>query len=445
MLSPIPNLHLYPHGRAEVDLVQQALGDELVLSTGLPSATHVALISQSPGIVPLVEATQRLRARLSASQELWVVAPLILALGESAALLRVGAQRALTPRSTRPEDLAARILAEVYLRQGSSPHAVGLLGNTPAMRRVRADIVRFAPYAEPVLVQGETGTGKELVAEALHRLSGRRGPLISENCGAIAANLAESLLFGHVKGAFTGATADRDGLLLEARDGTLFLDELGELPADQQVKLLRVLETRRVRPVGGREDRAMTARVVLATNRDLLQDVRDGRMREDLYYRLSTLTITLPPLRDRSADIPLLAEHFLELFNQTQRRRQRLPVGGDCLLIRRQWPGNVRELRNVISRAAIFTDGDDGELPSSELADERFSGSNASARGVHIRFDPSADRWEDLELRARKAYLESLLSTCGGDRKRAVTRSGLGRSTFFRWLRELGLGAAEDD
>jgi len=445
MLTPQTTLYLCPLGRLDVGPVASALASELGLVNDLDRANIVVVLAQDPGVVPLSEAVRRLRVALLPGQEIWVVAPLIVAAGDYEELQSAGARCALAPRSSRPADLAARILGEVWRRRAPSEPDLGLLGHSRAIRGVRADIARFAPHLQPVLIQGETGTGKELVAEALHRLSGRRGVLRAENCGSIPANIAESQLFGHVRGAFTGALAEQRGLLLDAGEGTLFLDEFGELPMDQQVKLLRVLETRKVRPVGGHDEREMKARVVLATNRDLRREVQEGRMREDLYFRLATLTITLPPLRERSEDVPLLAEHFLDRHNRDRRRRTRLPLGGICALMCRRWPGNVRELKGVIERAAIYADGEDGMLPLGELADERLSHTPQASRGAVVPFDPTRDRWEDVERRARRAYLEAILAACAGDRPRAIERSGLGRSTFFKWMSELGLAERGQD
>jgi two-component system, NtrC family, response regulator AtoC len=234
-----------------------------------------------------------------------------------------------------------------------------VIGQSAAFREILAVASRVAAYPTTVLITGESGTGKEAVARAIHRASPRcDAPFVPINCGAIPENLLESELFGHEKGAFTGAERARDGLFVEAHEGTLFLDEIGELPHALQVKLLRALQERRVRPVGGSREREVDVRVVAATARDLVEDVTENRFREDLYYRVNVVHLHLPPLRGRREDIPLLANHFL------QRHSERLglpthPLSQDVLgiLVRYTWPGNVRELENVLERALVLSGG----------------------------------------------------------------------------------------
>ena len=225
----------------------------------------------------------------------------------------------------------------------------GLIARSEEMRRVLDLIARVAPTDATVLIQGESGTGKELIAKALHH-AGRRaaGPFVAVNCGALPETLLESEIFGHVKGAFTGATASKPGLFEEAHGGTFLLDEVGEMSPGLQVKLLRALQDGEVRRVGANQPTTVDARVVAATNRDLQQRVREGAFREDLFYRLNVIPVTLPPLRERREDIPLLAETFLQRVAQKQGRAVRLsPDAIECLL-RYPWPGNVRELENAM-------------------------------------------------------------------------------------------------
>jgi len=234
-----------------------------------------------------------------------------------------------------------------------------MIGNSPEMRKIYQVIEQGAPTGASVLITGESGTGKELVAQTIHQLSPRAGfPFVAINCAAIPETLLESEIFGHEKGAFTGAVDRRQGCFELADRGTLFLDEIGEMTPTTQVKLLRVLQERRFRRLGGRNEQLVDVRVIAATNIDPLDAVRKGKLREDLYYRLNVFAITLPPLRDRRDDLPLLVQAFLNEFNQ---RNQKSIAGVDQQVMRLfeqyQWPGNVRELRNVIERATILAAG----------------------------------------------------------------------------------------
>jgi two-component system, NtrC family, response regulator AtoC len=234
-----------------------------------------------------------------------------------------------------------------------------VIGQSPAFREVLEVAFRVAAYPTTVLLTGESGTGKEAVARAIHRTSPRaEHAFVAINCGAIPENLLESELFGHEKGAFTGAERAREGLFTEADGGTLFLDEIGELPHSLQVKLLRALQERTIRPVGGSREHEVDVRVVAATARDLADDVATNRFREDLYYRVNVVHLNLPPLRTRREDIPLLAQHFLERHSE----RLAIPAGEldrevMALLVRYTWPGNVRELENVLERALVLSGG----------------------------------------------------------------------------------------
>jgi len=234
----------------------------------------------------------------------------------------------------------------------------GLVGRSAAIQAVKALIDKVATTRTTVLITGESGTGKELVARALHVNSGRTGPFVPINCGAIPEGLIESELFGHVKGAFTGAASSKDGLFQAARGGTLFLDEIAELPLQLQPKLLRALQERRVRPIGATEDEEVDTRVVAATNRDLVEEVAAGRFREDLYYRLNVIQVRVPPLRERREDVVLLAEYFLRRFAAEQGRPD-LTLSREARrrLDDYNFAGNVRELQNLMERAAALADG----------------------------------------------------------------------------------------
>jgi DNA-binding NtrC family response regulator len=261
---------------------------------------------------------------------------------------------------------------EVHIVPSRSDRCAGLIGGNPRMREIYAIIEKIAPTATTVVIDGETGTGKEVVAQAIHSLSPRsRNDLVVFDCGAVPPNLIESELFGHEKGSFTGAMMTRQGLFEQADGGTLFLDELGELPIDLQPKLLRALEQREVRRVGSTKAAKVDVRIIAATNRNLEDEVRAGRFRQDLFYRLSVVRLHLPSLRDRADDIPLLLQHFLETghYNRGPNGQQRVrEVSREAMtaLQTYPWPGNVRELVNVIERAVSFCDSElleIGELP----------------------------------------------------------------------------------
>jgi transcriptional regulator with GAF, ATPase, and Fis domain len=324
-----------------------------------------------------------------------------------------------------------------YLREELSElqNAGEILGRSPAMAQVLEDVRQVAGTDATVLVTGETGTGKELVARAIHLSSPRRDrPLIKLNCGAIPANLIESELFGHEKGAFTGASARREGRFALADGGSVFLDEVGELPADVQVKLLRVLQEGEFEPVGGDRTRKVDVRVIAATNRDLEAMIREGKFRQDLYYRLSVFPIRVPPLRDRGDDVALLAEAFAERCAR-KLRRPFAPLSPACLerLKRYDWPGNVRELQNVIERAAITSR--DGQLNLDRALPE-------GAREAPPREGPGAIRTvQAMEALERENLLRALeasawkISGEGG----AAALLGMNPSTLSSRMKALGL------
>ena len=257
------------------------------------------------------------------------------------------------------------------LKEGELPGRFGMIGASPAMEEVFGVLARIVRTDATVLVLGESGTGKELVARALHQHGPRRkGPIVAVNCAAIPSTLLESELFGHVKGAFTGAHKARKGYAEAADGGTLFLDEIGEMAPDMQAKLLRFLQDGEVRPVGGNVVKKVNARVVAATNRDLAKRVQDGSFREDLYYRLAVITIQLPPLRDREGDVPYLARFVLARNAEEGLPSADLSPEALELLERYSWPGNIRQLQNELTRAAAFARNgtitpDDLQLPSS--------------------------------------------------------------------------------
>ncbi len=299
-----------------------------------------------------------------------------------------------------------------------------LLGTSPAMGRVLALVEKVAPAEGSVLVQGETGTGKELVARALHRASGRRGgPFVPVNCASIPEGLLESELFGHARGAFTGAAGDKAGLFVAADGGTLFLDEIGEMPPAIQAKLLRALQERRVRPVGSTAYTPFDVRVVAATNRDLLADVRAGRFREDIYYRIATFVIPVPPLRERREDVPVLVEAFVAR-HAARGRTVSFPPEVLRAFMDYGWPGNVRELESAVERCVYVCDG--GRVSLDDLPPEM----------LRALTPPEQPGWpDDAPLEAvERAYIRHVLDRCGGNKVRAAEILGINRKTIQRKL-----------
>jgi DNA-binding NtrC family response regulator len=321
------------------------------------------------------------------------------------------------------------------------------VGRAPAVIELARKVARLRQTRSTVLIHGETGTGKELVARALHfDGSHRGGPFIPLHCGAIAPELVESELFGHERGAFTGAQQSREGLFGAADGGTIFLDEIAETSPSVQVKLLRVLQRGEIRPVGQSQPRIVDVRILAATNRNLLQMVRDGQFREDLYYRLEVVTLHLPPLRERLEDLPRLVEHFLECGN---RRHDRLaqPVhavsrGAMERLLGYPWPGNVRELENVVERAFALGMGEvmqEADLPPHVVRGlPELSSVPATEPSVRADGGSSADLRSQRDAAERRAILRALHEVAG-DKLAAAQRLGMSRSTFYRRLKELGL------
>jgi transcriptional regulator with PAS, ATPase and Fis domain len=313
----------------------------------------------------------------------------------------------------------------------------GMWTQTPGMREVFRVVERVAADDATVLVRGETGTGKELVAQALHALSARsKGPFRAINCAALPANLLESELFGHVRGAFTGAVSDAPGHLQLAHKGTLFLDEVAEMPLELQAKLLRVLETRSVLAVGARQPLPIDVRIVSATHRALRQEVEQGRFRADLMYRLRVIPIFLPALRERREDIGLLCGKLIESMNQSSRRRiERVAPSALALLERHDWPGNVRELRNVLQYA--YAIGDGPILQPADLPPELLE---KTADPVMLdEGKPGVERHGSARLDAEAQRIVKVLERNGGNRNRTAKVLGMSRVTLWRRLRALGL------
>ncbi len=312
-----------------------------------------------------------------------------------------------------------------------------MVGSGRAMQAVFDVITRVAETDLGVLVRGESGTGKELVAQALHDASGRRArPFIAVNCAAIGKELVESELFGHEKGAFTGADARRVGRFEAAAGGTIFLDEIGDMPADTQAKVLRVLEARTFERVGSTTAIRTDARVVAATHRDLEDDVRTGRFREDLYYRLKVIEVVVPPLRERSEDVPALATLFARRLAERIGRPQRpFTEAALAALARHAWPGNVRELRHVVEQAAVLAAGEAIDLSDLRLTPSRFpSGPPSASTGVQFA-DAKREAIEAFE----RAWIGQALEAHGGNVSRTAAAIGIARQSLQQKLKELGL------
>lgn len=312
----------------------------------------------------------------------------------------------------------------------------GILSGCTEMQKIFGVIEKVARTRSTVLVLGESGTGKELIAKAIHSLSGRSGKLVPVNCGAIPEDILESELFGHEKGAFTGAVNSRVGRFQLADNGTIFLDEIGEMSPKLQVKLLRVLQERKVDPVGATRSLDVDVRVIAATNKDLMEEVRNGRFREDLFYRLQVVPVSLPALRDRGSDVELLAQHFLSRQAEELNRPQ-MRFSSDTLsaLSTYSWPGNVRELENLIERLAILSESDAielGDLP------QHISGNKLTAihqlddlvlPDIGVDFNALVDSYENK-------LIVTALSQTNGNKKAAAKLLGLNRTTLVEKIKK---------
>ena len=331
----------------------------------------------------------------------------------------------------------ALLQRDVHRAFGERP----IVAASPSMIELLELLERAAEYKATVLLTGESGTGKEVLARAIHAQSGRRAQaFVAVNCGAIPEALLESELFGHTRGAFTGADRARRGLFVEADGGTLFLDEIGELPPPLQVKLLRVLQEEEVRPVGESKPRQVNVRVIAATSRHLEREVAAGRFREDLFYRLDVFRVRVPPLRERREDIPLLVDHFLAHFREALGRPVR-SIADDALdrLLAHAWPGNVRELENVIERAVILADGD--RITLRELPEAVASPRSAA---------PASQASGDFSMRRARRRFESeliqrALDATGGNRTRAARLLEISYRALLYKIKEYGLGDVEPE
>ncbi|MCC6651672.1 MAG: sigma 54-interacting transcriptional regulator [Candidatus Eisenbacteria bacterium] len=319
-----------------------------------------------------------------------------------------------------------------------------ILHRSEVMKRLVRRARQAAPFSESVFIEGESGTGKQLLAEAIHGESPRKGkPFVEVNCGAIPKELFESQFFGHTRGAFTGADRDHKGFFEQADGGSLFLDEVGELAVEHQAKLLRALQQRRVRPIGGRADVPVDVRVIAATNRNLLQEVREGRFREDLYFRLAVLVLKTPPLREREGDVSFLLDRLLDKLNAEMASRpgavqKKVSVGARNLLLRYDWPGNVRELESTLRRAFIWSRGaviDEGEARDALLAAPRSLTPEVLGRPLGGGFNLS-----DLMADVARHYLSRAMQEAQGNKTLAASLVGLASyQTLKGWLTRYGV------
>ena len=343
----------------------------------------------------------------------------------------------------RPDEELERLSAGL---PSDAPEFDEIVHRSQAMKRVILRARRVAPRSVPVLIEGETGTGKELLARAIHRASPRYArPFVAVNCGAIPPELVESDLFGHTKGAFTGAATDRKGHFVEATGGSLFLDEVGELPKPAQVKILRALQEGEVLPVGSSRPQSIDIRVIAATNRSLVSEVAAGTFREDLFHRLAVAVLRLPALRDRRDDLGLLIDHLLRVVNREGREQpgyteKQLSVRARKLLLEHPWPGNVRELQNTLTRAAIWTP--EATLRAEEIRDALFPATARPESGAVLGKPLSGGLdLPGLIATVARHYLERALDEVHGNKTRAAQLVGLpSYQTFTNWMKRYGAG-----
>jgi two-component system response regulator HydG len=342
--------------------------------------------------------------------------------------LRLAMERAMDHRQLREEN---RLLRESL---GNHFDRQNIIGRSPTMVNLLETVAQVAPSEATVLITGESGTGKEMIAGAIHFNSSRKdGPFVKLNCAAITETLLESELFGHEKGAFTGAHKRKEGRFRQAHGGSIFLDEISEMSLAMQVKLLRVLQEREITRVGGEEVIQVDVRLIAATNKDLLKEIETGRFREDLFYRLNVVTLNMPPLRDRREDIPLLAQHFLETFCEKNRKTIKgfTPQAMDQLL-RYDWPGNVRELMNAVERAVVLSSSeylDEEELPL-VLKDKIAEGEERPKEAI-----PGDLPLDEVE----KATILKTLEMAGGNKSETARRLGITRRTLHKKLKKYGV------
>ncbi|MCC7032695.1 MAG: sigma-54-dependent Fis family transcriptional regulator [Acidobacteria bacterium] len=340
-------------------------------------------------------------------------------------------RNALRQRDLETENRALRARVDRQYR---------MVGDSPAMARLREQVAMAAPTNGRVLILGENGTGKELVARTIHQLSRRRlGPFVEVNCAAIPEELIETELFGHVKGAFTGSVADKPGRFEQASGGTIFLDEIGDMSLKTQAKVLRVLQEQVMERVGGTQRIRVDVRVLAATNKDLVAEIRAGRFREDLYFRLNVIPIFVPPLRDRPDDIPVLADHFMAVVAaEYGRRPKRLAPEAMARLQQYHWPGNVRELRNTIERLVIMVEGD--TIIAQDLA---FLGRDAGRPAEPPA--PATGRLAEARDQFEKDYILRALAAAHGNMSKTAEMLGVERSNLYKKMKAFGIAPRREE
>jgi DNA-binding NtrC family response regulator len=446
------------HGRAAIDFLDSDKGkgiDAVILDHNMPGMTGI-------------EVLQALRPRFPDL-------PMIMLTAHSSVATAVEAMRAgatdFLLKPANPERVRQALAAALDKKAPAGelrplteklPESLGfseIVGTDFGFRAALGVAEKAAQKNVPILIQGESGVGKEVVAQAVHSASPRRGkPLVIVNCGAIPANLVESVLFGHEKGAFTGAVEKHVGRFGEADGGTLFLDEIGELPLDAQVKLLRALQTGQIEPVGGKGHVTVDVRLVAATNRDLAEEVAEGRFREDLFYRLGVVPVTIPPLRERPADIAPLVRHFIRRLSEHEGVSvSDISTDALDLLANYAWPGNVRQLQNALFRAAVLCEGRTltvGDFPQLSGQDRPRAGAQprpqaprtaagappapASLAGDIALLGPDGKVRPLADIEAE--VIRKAIHHCRGRMSEVARRLGIGRSTLYRKLGEMALG-----
>ncbi|HEX6810728.1 MAG TPA: sigma-54 dependent transcriptional regulator [Planctomycetota bacterium] len=422
------------NGSAAASLAQQQSFDLCLSDVRMPGSGGLDLLRR------LTEASPETMVMLMTAHGELDTAIEALRLGAVDYLLKPFRHEELIAKVVRLSEHRRLVLENRNLRRTVDAEAPrGIVGDGPSIRKVLETVDRVASLPTHVLITGESGTGKDLVARAIHDRGARsKSPFVPINCAAIPEPLLESELFGHVKGAFTGASEHKEGLLKTAGDGTIFLDELGDMPLSLQAKLLRAIETREIQPVGSTRRVQIQARVVAATHRDLRELARTGKFREDLFYRLAVVEIHVAPLRDRREDIPLLANHFVAKYARELGRPVR-GISRDALglLAGHDWRGNVRELSNAIERAVIFATGE--QIASVDLPDP--------VRAAVPR-DP-ADYQGNLQVNLRdataefeRAHILRVIEQCGGNKRKAAKLLGLGVTSLYR---KLGTATANAD
>jgi len=345
-------------------------------------------------------------------------------------VLKLTLERALDHTSLRVENI------ELKKKLRSSHDLTNIIGKSQPMKDLNEMVAMVAPSEATALITGESGTGKELIARSIHYNSGRKeGPLVTVNCAALTETLLESELFGHEKGAFTGADRRREGRFMQANKGTIFLDEIGEMSSVMQAKLLRVIQDREIQRVGSDFTLKVDVRILAATNRDLQEDVSVGKFREDLYYRLNVVTLRVPPLKERVEDIPLLAQHFLERYARKNKKRIKgfTPLAMDMFL-KYDWPGNVRELENAVERAVILGPGDyitEKELP--------LSITKAYPHAEEIDRPPTVSKEPQSLEEAEKDAVLAALEASGGNKSETARVLGITRKTLHKKLQKYGV------